>query len=72
MPNDAEEDFDFLTPAEVARLAAVTPAAVRVWADQGRLPVLRTAGGVRLFRRADVLHHLADRAAYGRSAGRQR
>jgi excisionase family DNA binding protein len=63
---------DFLTPAEVARLAGVTPAAVRLWADTGRIPVLRTPGGLRLFRFADVVHHLADRQLHGRSAGRRR
>lgn len=63
---------DLLTPAEVARLADVTPASVRSWADLGRLPVLRTPAGLRLFRRADVEHHLADRDRLGRSAGRRR
>jgi DNA-binding transcriptional MerR regulator len=65
---------DLLTPAEVARMAEpqVTPAAVRVWADLGRLPVLRTPAGLRLFRRADVEHYLADRQAHGRTAGRRR
>ncbi len=63
---------DFLTPAEVARLAGVTPAAVRLWADSGRLPVLRTPAGLRLFRRADVNHHLTDRQEHGPSVGRRR
>jgi DNA-binding transcriptional MerR regulator len=68
------DDEELLTPAEVARMAQpqVTPQAVRLWADSGRLPVLRTPAGLRLFRRADVLHHLADRQALGRSAGRRR
>lgn len=63
---------DLLTPAGVARLANVTPQAVRLWADQGRLPVLRTASGIRLFRRADVEHHLADRERLGPTVGRRR
>lgn len=66
------DDLDFLTPAEVARLAGVTPQCVRVWADSGRLPVLRTSGGLRLFRRADVTHHLANRQQHGPTAGRRR
>ncbi len=69
MEHDSE---DFLTPAEVARLAGVTPAAVRLWADQGRLPVLRTPAGLRLFRRADVVHHIADRREHDRAARRRR
>jgi excisionase family DNA binding protein len=49
---------DLLTPAEVALMAGATPAAVRQWADRGRLPVLRTPAGLRLFRRADVIAFL--------------
>ena len=63
---------ELLTPAAVARLAAITPQAVRLWADQGRLPYVKTSGGWRLFRRADVEHHIAERQAVGRSAGRRR
>jgi excisionase family DNA binding protein len=64
--NDVE---DYLTPHEVARLAGVTPSAVRVWADTGRLPVLRTSSGLRLFRRVDVTRHLAERAQRGLGHG---
>jgi hypothetical protein len=69
--NDADE---LLIPSEVAMMAQppVTPAAVRKWADSGRLPHLRTPAGLRLFRRGDVLHHLSDRKALGKSAGRRR
>jgi excisionase family DNA binding protein len=63
---------ELLSPTEVARLACVSPCAVRLWADEGRLPVLRTAAGMRLFRRADVEHHLEDRKRRGRSTGRRR
>lgn len=66
------EDYDFLSPAQVARMAGVTTQTVRWWADQGRLPVKRVAGGLRLFRRADVEHHLADRREHGPAAGRRR
>ena len=44
----------YLTPADVARLCGVTPAAVRKWERLGRLRCIRTAGGARLFERADV------------------
>ena len=56
---------DKLTASDVAREAKgeITPAAVRYWADAGKLPVVRTAGGVRLFRRADVERVLAERRA---------
>jgi DNA-binding transcriptional MerR regulator len=65
---------DLLTPAEVAKMAdpPVTPALVRNWANTGRLPVLRTTSGIRLFRRSDVVHHLSDRKTLGPRAGRRR
>lgn len=66
------EEQDYMSPAQVARLAGVTTQTVRWWADNGRLPVARVAGGLRLFRRADVEHHISDREAQGRSAGRRR
>ena len=52
---------DLLSPQDVAKLAGVSSAAVRVWADLGRLPVIRTVSGIRLFRRDDVDHWLATR-----------
>jgi DNA-binding transcriptional MerR regulator len=64
-----DSNEELLTPAEVARLGGVTPAAVRLWADQGRLPVLRTPAGLRLFRRVDVICYLAHRRA---QVGRRR
>ena len=54
---------DFFSCHDVAKLAGVTAAAVRLWADLGRLPVTRTAGGMRLFRREDVRKWLALRPA---------
>ena len=56
---------DKLAASDVAREAKgeVTLAAVRYWADRGVLPSVRTAGGMRLFRRADVERVLADRRA---------
>lgn len=45
---------DILTPREVAERLGVSPITVRHWANQGWLPVLRTAGRHRRFRKADV------------------
>ena len=53
--------MSLLTKAEVARRAGVTPAAVRLWADRGRLAVERTRSGIRLFRSADVEQFLRAR-----------
>ena len=54
---------ELLTPQDVARLAGVGAASVRNWERTGKLPAIRTAGGMRLFSRADVVRLMADRAA---------
>lgn len=43
-----------LTPAEVAVLFRVDPRTVSRWADSGRLVSVRTPGGQRRFREADI------------------
>ncbi|MEU0242151.1 BldC family transcriptional regulator [Nocardiopsis sp. NPDC006198] len=43
-----------LTPAEVARLFRVDPKTVTRWAAAGRLSSVRTPGGHRRFREAEV------------------
>jgi excisionase family DNA binding protein len=45
---------DWLSLSEAAELLGVHPSTVRSWADGGKLPVRRTRGGHRRFRRADV------------------
>jgi excisionase family DNA binding protein len=50
MPNPA----DLLTSADAAARLGVGVTAIKRWADQGRLPCVRTAGGHRRFRRRDV------------------
>jgi len=50
-----KEDFDkMLTPGEVARMFRVDPKTVTRWANSGRINSVRTLGGHRRFRRADV------------------
>ncbi len=44
-----------LQPADVARMAGVTPKTVSRWAKEGRLKCQRTAGNHRRFRLGDVL-----------------
>ena len=60
---------DMLSPCDVAIEGRVTPATVRWWADRGLLPVQRTVGGRRLFRRDDVDHFLEARRASKDRAG---
>lgn len=49
----------FLTPAEVARLFSVNPKTVTRWAKAGKLTSIRTLGGHRRFREAEVRDLLA-------------
>ena len=44
-----------LKPAQVAALFDVDPKTVSAWADAGKLTVIRTLGGHRRFREAEVL-----------------
>jgi excisionase family DNA binding protein len=53
---------DLLTVGDAARVLDVTPRYVQDLADRDRLPVMRTARGLRLFRRADVEKLAAERA----------
>jgi excisionase family DNA binding protein len=43
-----------MTPSEVARLFRVDPKTVTRWSKTGRLRSIRTLGGHRRFRKADV------------------
>jgi excisionase family DNA binding protein len=56
----------FLTPAEAGRLLGLTAASVRRLERVGALPAAATTeGGIRLFRRAEVL-------TFGRQRARER
>jgi excisionase family DNA binding protein len=48
-----KKDF-FLSTADAARRLGLTPIRVRQMANQGKLPVIRTSSGVRLFRAEDI------------------
>ena len=45
---------EWMNISETAELLGVHPSTVRHWADKGRIPVHRTQGGHRRFRRSDV------------------
>jgi DNA-binding transcriptional MerR regulator len=55
--------LEFLCTSDVAKIAHVTTDTVRLWNRIGRLPAIRTAGGVRLFRPDDVNRIITERAA---------
>lgn len=44
-----------LKPGEVAALFSVDPKTVSAWGDAGKLTVVKTLGGHRRYRRAEVL-----------------
>jgi excisionase family DNA binding protein len=46
---------DWLSLSEAAKLLGVHPSTVRLWSDKGVLPVHKTQGGHRRFRRSEVL-----------------
>jgi hypothetical protein len=57
-------DDDLLKPCEVAEMLEVSSATVGYWARTGALkPFMRTPGGQRRYRRADVLAFRANAAA---------
>ena len=45
---------DWIPLREAARILGVHPATVRNWSDRGRLPVYRTSGGHRRYKRGEV------------------
>lgn len=59
MPDTAQEPEKLLTPSEVAAIFAVDPKTVTRWAKVGKLSSIRTLGGHRRFREAEVKQLLA-------------
>lgn len=60
---DDPEAPDLLPIGAVAKAFNVTPSTVRLWELKGHITALRTPGGQRRFRRADVEALLADEPA---------
>ncbi len=63
MTTPSLHNAEFLTTSDAARLLGRTPQTVREYEAAGRLRAVRTAGGWRLFLRADVERLLADQKA---------
>jgi excisionase family DNA binding protein len=51
---NVDEPQELLTPAEVAKLFRVDPKTVTRWAKAGKLSAIRTLGGHRRYRAAEV------------------
>jgi excisionase family DNA binding protein len=54
---------EVLSVSEAARRLKVSAQTVRDWADRGKLPVMRTAGGQRIFQRDDIERARQERQA---------
>ncbi len=61
----AADQNDLLTPAEVAVLFRVNPKTVTRWARAGKISAIRTLGGHRRFRRAEIEAVLRAEEAFG-------
>jgi len=59
MARNMRDEERLLTPAEVAALFRVNPKTVTRWANAGKLTSVRTLGGIRRFREAEVRRLLA-------------
>ncbi len=59
MSTMTNQDEELLTPSEVAKLFRVDPKTVTRWAKAGKLSSIRTLGGHRRYRAAEV-HALLD------------
>lgn len=60
-----DTNVDWLSLSETANLLGVHPSTLRTWADKGRVPVHRTAGGHRRFLKQEIelwakVHHNAE------------
>lgn len=49
-----DNNDEYLTPGEVAKLLAVSPKTITRWADANLIPCIVTLGGHRRFRRSDI------------------
>lgn len=49
------DDYTLMRPTAAAALVGVHVRTLARWSDEGRLPVRRTRGGKRRYRRADVI-----------------
>ena len=65
MPVHGNESDVLLTPAEVASLFRVDPKTVTRWAKAGKISAIRTLGGHRRYREAEVLSLLNESATQG-------
>lgn len=61
MKNPKVQGNDFLTTSPAARELGVSAQAVIQWEREGKLHAIRTATGIRLFRREDIERLKAER-----------
>ncbi len=56
---------ELMTAGDASKILNIVPATVRLLADAGKLPAVRTERGMRLFRREDVERLAAERSSRG-------
>lgn len=61
--NWTREPDELMTVSDAGRILGLSPDMVRRLADEGQLRLMRTVGGVRLFRRSDVERLAEERRA---------
>ena len=59
---------DLILSSEAARILGISAQSVRAWENAGRLRATKTAGGVRLFSRAEVVQLRASLGSERRTA----
>lgn len=64
---ERHDDSEWLTLGQAARFLGVAQSTLRKWTDQGHVPAIRTPGGHRKYRRAD-LDAFLERSGTGRAA----
>jgi excisionase family DNA binding protein len=67
-----EKKLELFTTSSAARFLEVSVATLRLHADNGRLPVVRTVSGMRLFQREDLeaFRRMREQASTRRQQGR--
>ena len=66
-PHRTLHETQMMSVGEAAEYLGVSAASVRHWSDEGRLPVYRTPGNQRRFRRTDLKSFISSMRGFGAS-----
>lgn len=62
----------YLTPGQVAKMLMVSPAALRIWAEKGKIKALTTPGGHRRFSPVEVKRFALERGLKSPETGKKK